>query len=200
MPWDKAGARRHTKKATTPEKQGRWSRIANAILKQSGDEGKAIRIANSKMATGGYLKQKVGNRDTKHGLLDLPVKTGAPMKKPKLRFFVGGFISARKKIAEGEAEAKAMGRGETTVKPPPEHPRDKQLREAEEKATKKYAKGGPVESKAMVRKEVNFFKEHGAPPSMIRHEQAELRNMKQGGTVRCRDGCAVRGKTRGRMI
>jgi hypothetical protein len=79
MPWDKAGARRHTKKATSAVKQAKWASIANAVLGQSGDEGKAVRIANSKMATGGVLKQAFGNRDTKHGKLDLPVHLG---KKP----------------------------------------------------------------------------------------------------------------------
>ena len=64
----------------------------------------------------------------------------------------------------------------------------------------KYAKGGAVEPKAMVKKEVAFFKKHKAPASMIKHEQAEARGMKRGGTVRCSDGCAVRGLTKGRFV
>jgi hypothetical protein len=40
------------------------------------------------------------------------------------------------------------------------------------------------ESKAMVRKEVDFMKKNAAPASMIKHEQAELKTMKAGGAVR----------------
>jgi hypothetical protein len=48
-----------------------------------------------------------------------------------------------------------------------------------------YKKGGEVkESKAMVGKEVAFFKKKGAPKSMIKHEEAEMKGMKRGGRVR----------------
>ena len=57
-----------------------------------------------------------------------------------------------------------------------------------------YKKGGEVaESKAMVKKEVEFFKKKGAPASMIKHEKAEMKGYKKGGSV---DGCALRGKTK----
>jgi hypothetical protein len=36
------------------------------------------------------LKQKVGERDTKHGLMDLPVSLPPATKKPKMRFAAGG--------------------------------------------------------------------------------------------------------------
>lgn len=50
MPWTPSdGPKRHTKKANTPGKKKAWSATANAVLKESGDEGKAIRIANSRM-------------------------------------------------------------------------------------------------------------------------------------------------------
>jgi len=43
-------------------------------------------------------------------------------------------------------------------------------------------KGGTVkESKAMVGKEVAFFKKKGAPASMMKHEKAEMKGMKMGG-------------------
>lgn len=46
MPWSSSDAKRHTKnKNVDPAK---WAAISNAILKREGDEGKAIRIANSK--------------------------------------------------------------------------------------------------------------------------------------------------------
>jgi len=47
-------------------------------------------------------------------------------------------------------------------------------------------KGGNVkESKAMVNKEVSFFKKKGAPKSMIKHEKAEAKTMKyaKGGSI-----------------
>jgi hypothetical protein len=43
-------------------------------------------------------------------------------------------------------------------------------------------RGGEMkESKAMVKKEVSFFKKKGAPASMIKHEKAEMKGMKHGG-------------------
>jgi len=228
MPWDRAGARRHTKKANTAAKQSRWSSIANSVLKQTGDEGRAIRIANSRMADGGYLKQKVGNRDTQHGKLDLPVVLGGPMKKPKMRYAFGGLLEKRRMIAAGEAEAKAMGRGETTVKPaptPPETARDKKIREAEEAATK--AKGGWI--KGAIKNPGALHRQLGVPqgqkiPSATLHAAAQkggtlgrrarlaetLKKLRhsgggtvrfaKGGTVRCGDGCAIKGRTKGRMV
>lgn len=43
MPWNPGDASRFKKNVADPE---RWARIANAILREEGDEGKAIRIAN----------------------------------------------------------------------------------------------------------------------------------------------------------
>ena len=77
------------------------------------------------------------------------------------------------------------------------------------------AKGGEMksESKAMVKKEVNFMKKKGASKSMIKHEQGEMKAMKyaKGGSVKTtpmgkvktaapsRDGVATKGKTKGAM-
>lgn len=47
MPWGYRDAARHTRKADTPRKQRQWSTVANAVLHSSGDDGKAIRIANA---------------------------------------------------------------------------------------------------------------------------------------------------------
>jgi len=44
MPWTPSDTKRHSKSAN-PKK---WSKIANAVLEKTGDEGKAIRIANAK--------------------------------------------------------------------------------------------------------------------------------------------------------
>jgi hypothetical protein len=88
------------------------------------------------------------------------------------------------------------------------------------KITKTFKKGGNVmESKAMVKKEVNFFKKKGAPASMVKHEEAEMKGMKKGGMTRsskdvAKDqqsmsnmatyarggGIESRGKTKGAMV
>ena len=46
--------------------------------------------------------------------------------------------------------------------------------------------GGMAESKKMVGKEVAFMKKKGAPKSMIKHEEAEMKTMKyaKGGSVK----------------
>ena len=73
-----------------------------------------------------------------------------------------------------------------------------------------FAEGGMAESKKMVGKEVAFMKKKGAPKSMIKHEMAEA-GMKSGGmaaskmgSVRTaapsKDGVAVKGKTKGKMV
>lgn len=78
------------------------------------------------------------------------------------------------------------------------------------------ARGGEVkeESKAMVKKEIGFMKKSGAPRSMIKHEEAEMKGMKKmagGGITNAkmgavktaapsRDGVATKGKTKGTMV
>jgi hypothetical protein len=48
MPWTPSdGPSRHTKKANSPGKRKQWSTVANKVLGDSGDEGKAVRIANA---------------------------------------------------------------------------------------------------------------------------------------------------------
>ena len=45
-----------------------------------------------------------------------------------------------------------------------------------------FAKGGDVkESKGMMKKEVSFMKAKGAPKSMIKHEESEMKGYKKGG-------------------
>jgi len=45
-----------------------------------------------------------------------------------------------------------------------------------------FSKGGDMkESKAMMGKELAFMKKKGAPKSMVKHEMAEMKNMKKGG-------------------
>jgi hypothetical protein len=73
-----------------------------------------------------------------------------------------------------------------------------------------FVKGGDMESKGMVGKEVAFMKKKGAPASMMKHEKAEMMGMKKGGAVKKMaaggsassraDGCATKGKTQGKMV
>jgi hypothetical protein len=78
--------------------------------------------------------------------------------------------------------------------------------------------GGMAESKKMMGKEIAFMKKKGAPKSMVKHEMAEA-GMKKGGMAKyakggmtaskmgavktaapSRDGVAIKGKTKGKMI
>ncbi len=78
-----------------------------------------------------------------------------------------------------------------------------------------FAKGGDMkESKEMMKKEVSFMKKKGAPKSMIKHEESEMKGMKKmasGGITKAkmgavktaapsRDGLAVKGKTKGTQV
>ena len=78
---------------------------------------------------------------------------------------------------------------------------------------RKFAKGGEMkESKAMIKKEIGFMKKAGAPKSMVKHEESEMKGMKKGGSVKpsamgkvktaapSRDGVAIKGKTKGKQI
>lgn len=65
----------------------------------------------------------------------------------------------------------------------------------------KMAKGGMAESKKMVGKEVAFMKKKGAPASMLKHEMAEAKGMKKGGSASARaDGVAKKGMTKGKLL
>jgi uncharacterized protein YdaT len=50
MPWNPDDAERHTKKADDPKRQRMWAEIANSVLAESRDEGRAIREANAAVA------------------------------------------------------------------------------------------------------------------------------------------------------
>lgn len=81
-----------------------------------------------------------------------------------------------------------------------------------------FSKGGHMaESKAMVKKEIGFMKKAGAPKSMVKHEESEMKSMKNtakyagGGITKAkmgavrtaapsRDGLAAKGKTKGTMV
>lgn len=46
MPWPPSAAQKKDKDADTPAKQRKWAKIANAVLKKTGDEALAIRTAS----------------------------------------------------------------------------------------------------------------------------------------------------------
>jgi len=47
MPWKSKDATRFTKKAKSPVAKKQFAAVANKVLQESGDEGKAVRIANA---------------------------------------------------------------------------------------------------------------------------------------------------------
>lgn len=48
MPWTSADAKKHNK-GLSKDSASRWSSIANAVLSRTGDEGMAVRVANSRV-------------------------------------------------------------------------------------------------------------------------------------------------------
>lgn len=64
--------------------------------------------------------------------------------------------------------------------------------------------GGMAESKKMEKKELSFMKKKGAPKSMVKHEEAEMKvAMKKGGLAaghKSADGVAKKGKTVTKMV
>ena len=69
-----------------------------------------------------------------------------------------------------------------------------------------FKKGGEMkESKAMMKKEISFFKKKGAPKSMIKHEEAEAKGKAKGyakgGSFRSEaNGVASKGKTKAKQV
>ena len=50
---------------------------------------------------------------------------------------------------------------------------------------RKFARGGEMaESKKMIGKEIAFMKKAGAPKSMVKHEESEMKGMKKGGAAK----------------
>lgn len=47
MPWKPSDAQKKTKKANTPKEKKQWASVANKVLKSTGDESKAVKIANA---------------------------------------------------------------------------------------------------------------------------------------------------------
>lgn len=47
MPWTPEDAPRHTRRAATAVTRRQWAHVANKVLKDTGDEARAIREANA---------------------------------------------------------------------------------------------------------------------------------------------------------
>ena len=46
MPWDSRDATKFTKKAKSPKAKRQFAKVANKVLRETGDEGRAVRIAS----------------------------------------------------------------------------------------------------------------------------------------------------------
>lgn len=50
MPWSPKDAPKFTRKAKSPKAKRQFAEVANKVLKETGDDGKAVRIANAAVA------------------------------------------------------------------------------------------------------------------------------------------------------
>lgn len=50
MPWKPSDATSKTKKAASPKAKRQWSKVANGVLKKTGNDARAIREANAVIA------------------------------------------------------------------------------------------------------------------------------------------------------
>ncbi len=60
MPWTPEDAPAHTHKADTPRLRRMWCEVANSVLEETGDEGRAVRAGNAAVAKD---KQRSGEDD-----------------------------------------------------------------------------------------------------------------------------------------
>ena len=59
MPWTAKTVGKHNRKAArSPRRSRQWRDVANAVLKRTGDEGRAIREANAAVAKAGKKKTR----------------------------------------------------------------------------------------------------------------------------------------------
>jgi hypothetical protein len=60
MPWRPEDAPRHTHKADTPRLCELWCEVANNVLTETGDEGRAVRAGNAAVARQKRRREDVG--------------------------------------------------------------------------------------------------------------------------------------------
>lgn len=138
------------------------------------------------------------------GASALPIGRGLAALRTGMRGAETASKAAMDKVAQRTAQSR-FNRGES-------NPRGWENMSLEQKARMGgYKKGGTVkDSKEMMAKEVAFMKKKGAPKSMLRHEQAEMKGMSSsmqkkmnmGGMARYAKGGGIEshGKTKGTMI
>lgn len=62
MPWNASSFKKHNK-GLSPAQSAHAAKVANAVLKQSGDEGKAVRIANSSVKNAAARRLQKGAKN-----------------------------------------------------------------------------------------------------------------------------------------
>lgn len=62
MPWSAADATKHTKTAKSAKRKRQWAHVANAVLKKTGDEGRAVREANAAVHNASGAKKSAGEK------------------------------------------------------------------------------------------------------------------------------------------
>lgn len=60
MPWKPSDAQRHTHRAKSAKKKRQWAHVADSVLKRTGDEGRAVRAANSVIRNGAGASGRTG--------------------------------------------------------------------------------------------------------------------------------------------
>jgi len=57
MPWGSSDAARHTRAASSAKKKRLWAGVANSVLAQTGNEGRAVRAGNAAVRRRGKAKR-----------------------------------------------------------------------------------------------------------------------------------------------
>ena len=67
MPWSAKDAKRHTRKAKSPKSKRQWAHVADSVLERTGDEGRAVRAANSVVKKSGAKRKNKRSNGRKKG-------------------------------------------------------------------------------------------------------------------------------------
>ena len=74
MPWTPKDASRKTHRADTPARKAKWAAVANSVLAETGDEGRAVREANGVLANASGKAMNAGGRARKRMRKDPPIE------------------------------------------------------------------------------------------------------------------------------
>ena len=122
-----------------------------------------------------------------HNLMAAVANNPAFAKKTGIPQSVGQeFVQADKGMKFGKAPAKSRADLQKVNKPETQHGKSQLFKQ-----------GGSVkESKATVKKEVSFLKKAGAPKSLVKHEESEMKKMAKGGITTAKMGKVTSGGKR----